>query len=211
MYLDMNLNEYIKETEKGVSAPGGGSVNGLVGSLGAALTLMGGNFTFGKDEFESLDDNKREEFTNNFNEISEINEELKKIIYEDTVAFNDVLVAFKLENKTKEQKELRSKAIEKGYMKSIEVPERCMNLSLKVMELQKPFILYGNKNLIVDIGVGAILAYAALEGSYLNIKTNLNGIKDEKVKEEIINNMEEKISRGKKLKEEIIELVESKI
>ena len=55
MYIEMGLVEYLEKT-KSKDMPGGGSVVGYTGALGAALTMMVANLTYGKKSFESLDD-----------------------------------------------------------------------------------------------------------------------------------------------------------
>ena len=55
MYIDMDLVNFLEKV-KGPEMPGGGSVVAYTGALGAALTLMVANLSFGKKSFEKLDD-----------------------------------------------------------------------------------------------------------------------------------------------------------
>ena len=43
-----------------------------------------------------------------------------------------------------------------------------------ILKLQELIVKYGNKDTITDVGVGVILVYAALEGSLISVKINLN-------------------------------------
>ncbi len=52
-----------------------------------------------------------------------------------------------------------------------------------MLELQNVFAHNGNINAITDVGVGgALLAATGLEGAILNVKINLQAIKDEEYK-----------------------------
>jgi len=54
VYLDRPLKDFIKDTSSRTPTPGGGSVAALVGALGSSLLAMVGNFTLGKEKFESV-------------------------------------------------------------------------------------------------------------------------------------------------------------
>ena len=55
MYINKSLKEYGEQVSSNSSMPGGGSVAGLVSSLGGALTLMVMSLTQDKKAFKELD------------------------------------------------------------------------------------------------------------------------------------------------------------
>lgn len=207
MYIDKSLKQYIDDVSSEKSMPGGGSVAALVGSLGAALTNMVMNLTKDKKVFKELDENIQTAMIEGSKEIDIIRKELNKIIDEDTRAFNSVLEAFRLPKITEKEILKRQIAIEEGYKKALSVPLKCMELSLSILEKQKIFAAHGNQGLITDVGIGSILAYSAIESSKLNVKINLNGIKDEKYRKEIEEKINSILKEGKKLKEESLDIV----
>ena len=69
----------------------------------------------------------------------------------------------------------------------------------------------GNPNSTSDGAVGALCARTAMEGAYLNIRTNVSGIKDEAVKSSILQKADKLMAEGKKLEKEIVEIAEGKI
>ena len=52
--IDKKLSDYINEVDSSSSAPGGGSVMGVVGSLACALAGMVGHLTINKKVFKEL-------------------------------------------------------------------------------------------------------------------------------------------------------------
>lgn len=207
MLIDKSLKDYILQTSSANPTPGGGSVSALAGSLGSALTQMVGNLTFDKKSYEGLDQDKKLRLQDDFKLLEEKTEVLSKIIDEDSNAFDEVMLAFKMPKSNEEEVYLRNRAIEAGYKKALEVPLRCAEECLNVLGLQLSFAEYGNINAITDVGVGALLGYSGLEGALLNVKINLLGIKDEEYKISI----NEKISilyiEGNRLKEDILNTV----
>ncbi len=207
MFIDKSLKEYIAATASGEPTPGGGSVAALVGSLGGALTNMVKNLTVGKKAYEELSDEIKSEIVENSKEVEKLVEALSGIVDEDTKAFDKVMEAFKLPKGTDEEKTARTSAIQEGYKIALEVPLRCAEKCLKILELQEVFANYGNVNAITDVGVGTLLAYAGLEGALFNVTINLGSIKDEEFKEEISAKVDSLLNEGKRLKEELLKIV----
>ncbi|MBU5311381.1 cyclodeaminase/cyclohydrolase family protein [Tissierella carlieri] len=207
MFIDKSLKEYIGATASGEPTPGGGSVAALVGSLGGALTNMVNNLTVGKKVYEELSDEIKSEIAQNSKEVEKLVQELSSIVDEDTKAFDKVMEAFKLPKETDEEKATRTKAIQEGYKVALEVPLRCAEKCLRILELQEVFANYGNVNAITDVGVGTLLAYSGLEGALFNVTINLGSIKDEEFKKDISAKVNTLLNEGKKLKEKLLDIV----
>ena len=211
MFINKSVNDYVSEVLSGEPTPGGGSVAALAGSLGAALTSMVGNLTFGKKAYEELDEEIKVEMDKNYKEIQNSIKRLKEIVDEDTKAFDGVMEAFKMPKGTEEEKKARTEAIQSGYKKALEVPLECAEECYKVLELQNVFAHYGNSNAITDIGVGALLAVTGLEGAILNVKINLKSIKDEEYRTNVEKKVNQLMEDGYKLKEELMKTVYDKL
>ncbi|HAE92755.1 cyclodeaminase/cyclohydrolase family protein [Tissierella praeacuta] len=207
MFINKSLKEYIAATASGEPTPGGGSVAALVGSLGGALTNMVNNLTVGKKAYEELSEEIKSKIANNSKEVEKLIEDLTGIVDEDTKAFDKVMEAFKLPKETDEEKIARTKAIQEGYKVALEVPLRCAEKCLRILELQDVFANYGNVNAITDVGVGTLLAYSGLEGALFNVTINLGSIKDEEFKKEVSAKVDNILKEGKKLKEELLNIV----
>lgn len=207
MIIETSVKDYIDQVKSGAPTPGGGSVAALAASLGAGLTSMVGNLTIGKKAYEELEESTKEEFEKAFNEIQDSIDKLNHIVDEDTKAFDGVMEAFKLPRETEEDKEKRSAAIQAGYKKALEVPLKCAEECYRVLELQNVFAHHGNINAITDVGVGALLASTGLEGALLNVKINLQSIKDEDYKKSIEEKSNKLLEDGKKLEAELMKIV----
>lgn len=211
LFIEKSLKDYVAEVASGAPVPGGGSVAALAGSLGAALTSMVGNLTIGRKGYIELDDEIKKEMDDSFEKIQKSIEVLNGIVDEDSKAFDKVMEAFKMPKGTEEEKAKRSEAIQEGYKVALQVPLRCAEECLNVLRLQKVFAEYGNKNAISDVGVGALLAAAALESALLNVRINLNGIKDVEFKKKIEEKIDNLMNEGMKLKDQWMKIVYKKI
>lgn len=211
MLINKTLKDYSLEAASGSPTPGGGSVSAYAASLGTALTSMVGNLSFGKKSYEELAKEDQELMKKNFDILQEKIEIFNKIVDEDSTAFDGVMKAFKMPRETEEEKEARSAAIQEGYKEALEVPLRCAEECLEVLKLQDVFAHHGNKNAITDVGVGALLAEAGLEGALLNVRINLSSIKDEDYRKEIQEKVDSLMEEGSKLKEELLKVVYSRL
>lgn len=207
MLIEKSVKGFIAQTASGEPTPGGGSVSALAGSLGGALTSMVSNLTVGKKAYEELSDDVKTKIQDNAKELAGVLEELTNIVDEDTNAFDKVMQAFKLPKGTDEEKAARSQAIQDGYKVALEVPLRCAEKCLKVLELQDVYADYGNINAITDVGVGTLLAYAGVEGALFNVTINLGSIKDQEYKKQIEEKVAATLAEAKKLKEELLAVV----
>lgn len=211
MLIEKSLKDYINVLSEGTPTPGGGSVSALAGSLASALLNMVGNLSFDKEAFLSLDKEKQEKIKEDFKELEQIQLELMNIVDEDAHAFDEVMKAFRMPKETEDEKFLRSQAIQKGYKVAIDVPFKCSYLCLKVLKMQESFLECANKTAITDVAVGALLAYAGLEGSMLNVRINLKSIKDEEYRKKVEETIDQMIILGRNNKDNVINKINSEL
>lgn len=211
MLLEVKVKDFVEDVASSKPAPGGGSVAALTSSLGSALTSMVGNLTIGRKAYEKLTVEQKKQLDHNFVRSQELIKALNRLTEEDTTAFNGVMAAFKLPKGTEEEKKKRSEEIQKAMKEALEVPLTVAKESLEVLKIQKSFGDFGNPNAITDVGVGALLAYAGLEGALFNVLINLQSIKDEEYVKEIREKCDVLKSEGNRLKNETLEVVYSKL
>lgn len=204
MLVKKSVSEFIDQTASDSPTPGGGSVAAFAGSIGAALTAMVGELTFPKKDFEALDGMTQEELKVNHGKLLVLVEELKNAVDEDSSAFDDVMVAFKLPKETDEEKATRSAAIQAGYKKAISVPMRTAELCLDILKIQKPIAEKGNINAITDVGTGTLMAYSGVEAALFNVTINLQSIKDEAYKAETEKKVELVLAEAKELRDALV-------
>jgi glutamate formiminotransferase/formiminotetrahydrofolate cyclodeaminase len=174
----MNLREFCNETLSDSPAPGGGSVAALMGALGASLGGMVANLSAGKRGW----DDKLEYFSDWAVKAQQLKDELLAQVDEDTSAFNKVMDAFVLPKESAEEKAARSAAIEQATKYAAEVPLKVMETASKSYELLVAMVERGSPASVSDVGVGALAIRACIEGAALNVRINLEQLKDEKFK-----------------------------
>ncbi|QUH19696.1 cyclodeaminase/cyclohydrolase family protein [Alkaliphilus sp. B6464] len=211
LLVDRPIREFVDAVESKEPTPGGGSVAALAGSLGAALTAMVGNLTFGRKAYESLDEATKATLNNNFNEVAKLKDRLNKLVDKDVEAFEGFMQALKMPKETEEEKTARKKAMERATIEALEVPLTTANECLSILKLQKVFANYGNVNAITDVGVGALMAYAGVEGALFNVIINLQGLSDNTYVEAKKTECDNILAEAKKLKEEVLSITYSKL
>lgn len=207
MLIERTAKDFVMDVASETPTPGGGSASALVGSLGSALTSMVGYLTIDKKAYESVPEDKKTEMEQEFKKMNELTDSLLKFVDEDSTAFDDVMKAFKLPKSNDQEKKERSAAIQSGYKKALEVPLKAGETCYDILAHQEVFAEYGNIGAITDVGVGTLLAYAALEGSLFNVTINLKSIKDVEYKVEKEKRVEQLILEGKKLRDSLLEIV----
>ncbi|MEA1972494.1 MAG: glutamate formimidoyltransferase, partial [Candidatus Cloacimonadota bacterium] len=159
----MSLKKFNDILSTDAPAPGGGSVAGLNAALAGSLVSMVGNLTIGRKKFEDVEAEA--------NELAEKGQSVKEralaAIDKDTVVFFDMMDAMRLKNKTKEQKAIRAKAMEKATKKAIAVPMEALEISYEAVLLSDAIGKIGNPHAVSDAGVAAINANAAAKSAYL--------------------------------------------
>src|SRR2546423_11036143 len=179
--MKMNLREFCNETLSDSPAPGGGSVAALMGALGASLGGMVANLSAGKRGW----DDKLEYFSDWAVKAQQLKDELLSLVDEDTAAFNKVMDSFALPKGSDEEKKARAAALESATTYAAEIPLKVMETASKSYELLAEMAEKGNPASVSDVGVGAWATRACVEGAAMNVRINLNQLKDEKFRSEL--------------------------
>ncbi len=160
---------FYDEVASSSPAPGGGSVAASAGALGAALSAMVCRLTVGKKQYEDVKD----ELTQVRDEVDTLRSELTRLIETDKQAFNKVMESFRLPRGPQ-----RDKAVEEATQRAALVPLTVMRKSLEVLKLAIIVAQKGNENSISDAGVAGLMAMAAVDGAWYNVRINLTSLAD---------------------------------
>ena len=205
--IDMNLKAFAEETASESPAPGGGSISAYMGALGAALSTMVANLSSHKAGW----DQDWEKFSDWAVKGKFYQDELIKLVDEDTNAFNKIMDAFSLPKKSDEEKQIRKNAIQDATKYATEIPFKVMNLCFESMEIAKAMAEIGNPNSVSDAGVGALAARAGVQGAFLNVKINAAGLEDKEFAAQLVNKGKEVEKKAIELENQILLIVNSKI
>lgn len=176
----MDLNKFMEDLSSSKPAPGGGSASAVVGMIGSSLGLMVSRLTVGKKGYES----NETELLSITDALEKLASELEKASEEDISAFNGIITARKMPKSTEEEKNSRRVAMDSAMKEAVRSPWKIASLLRQVMEYNDRLLTIGNTNACTDAGAGILLCEAAIESVLLNVKINLNYIKDSAYLEE---------------------------
>jgi formiminotetrahydrofolate cyclodeaminase len=175
MLMGKKVNDFLAELKSDSPAPGGGSAAALAGAIGAALGIMVGNLTLSSAKYTEAHTQAKE--------LTETLEEkltmLEKYVDEDTQAFTQVMIAYKLPKGTDEEKTLRTQTIQQAMKCAAQLPMKVATVCMEVLEMSNTMLQIGNVNAASDAAVAGRMAHAAMWSAIYNVKINLGSIKDQ--------------------------------
>ena len=164
-FENITIKEYLDLLGMKKSTPGGGSSLALVLLNAISLCEMVCNFTKDKVGYESF----RKQVIKYQNELEQIKKEAYILLNKDSESFLKLMDAYKQKDE---------KLIEESSLEACEVPYSLYCLTKRVEEISMDLSTNGNKNVISDSIIGHDLCLAIYNGCKLNIKANINAIKD---------------------------------
>ncbi len=192
---DMFDKDFLESVSLNTSAPGGGSVSALSGSLGSALCSM----------VASLNHEKKDMLHNRLimEEIGvkaqELKDDLAHLVSEDCRAFNKVLDAARLPAISVQDKKEKTKNILLANKYAAEIPYQAAKKCYKVMQLAEILIDKGNPSLLTDAGVASEVAFAGLRGGCMNVLINLPELIDRPYINQKQKEVDNLLKKGEKL------------
>lgn len=175
MYLDQPIRHFMDKLASNAPEPGGGSVAALTGALGAALVSMVANLTLGKEKYKDV----QPRIEKLLKESENVRNAMQDLIQKDTEAFGAFSEVYKMPKNSDAEKAARSTKMQETLKKAAQVPLETGLQALEVARLAQCAADIGNTALVSDAGVAVLLAKACAESAALNVKINLNSIKDE--------------------------------
>ncbi|MDO4594423.1 MAG: cyclodeaminase/cyclohydrolase family protein [Tissierellia bacterium] len=193
MLIDYSLDEFIENTKTKKANPGGGAVVSLTGILGINLILMLYNLSSFKDSDIELVKKEKEN-------LERLSDELKAIMQDDVTSFDDVIKAYKIEDKKQ-----RESALKEGYLKAIKPPIDTIDRLMEALNSCENIIKKGSKNALSDGQIGINLIYDAIKSSFYNVDINASHIDD------FSYDKFEILKRAKKLKDKYLEILDRRL
>ena len=183
--VEQRVIDFVAATASKEPTPGGGAIAALTAATGAALAEMVANLTFGKKGYEAVQTEMEELQA----KAEAIRKRMLELSQADADVFNIFMNALGLPKNTDEEKAARTAAIQQAYKDAAMVPFEIGELANQIFDLAELASRKGNQNLITDGIIAAINARAAVKSSFLNVRINLSGIKDESFVAELISKM----------------------
>lgn len=193
VYAQGSIKKYLDDLAARRPAPGGGSAAALEAAMGCALMSMVANYTISNKRYKEVAD-KAEDC---LNKSERLRDDLLRLVDEDVKVYGRLSEALKKFKKD-------SPELDRLYKEACNVPYEICKITDEALSLCGRLVKYGNKNLITDTAIAALMLEGAFFAAKFNAYINLKFIKDGDYIEEvhkILSGLEDKIP---KLKEEIL-------
>lgn len=172
---DMVLSDFIDLAASKSHTPGGGNVSAVVATLAASMVAMVGNLTVSNKKYAEVHEKAQAQVDALMATINK----LKDLTYKDMEAFDQYMSCFRMPKETDEDKKARAEAIQAAAKNATLVPLEICKSCLDILVQAEELAPYGNKMAISDVGVGAMVAEAAMRACMLSVDINLPSIKDQ--------------------------------
>jgi len=175
MYLQKPLIDYLNDLASSQPTPGGGSAAALSGAMGAGLAHMVVQLTLGK----SKDDSLEQELARIAQHIEELRMHFQRLMQQDIEAYGRLSAAFKMPHASDEERELRSRAIQKQLLDAALVPLEMTEYAATLLRYCQRIAEIGNVNVLSDVAVSTLLAASAGKAASWMALINLKTMKDQ--------------------------------
>ena len=204
---ETTLLQFIKALSSKAPVPGGGGASALAGAIGTALASMVGNLTSGKKKYAEY----QPDIERILEEAERLTTKLLQLIEEDAAVFEPLSKAYGLPKGTPEELAHKEEVMEGALYKASLVPLRIMETAVEAIRLQEELSVKGSVLAISDVGVGAKLLEAALQGASLNVYINTKLMKNREQAEELNQRAEALIQEGAERSQQVFEVVKSRL
>ncbi|MBM3243506.1 MAG: cyclodeaminase/cyclohydrolase family protein [Candidatus Omnitrophica bacterium] len=184
MYKNMSVSEYLDQLAAKIPVPGGGSSSALCAACAAALVSMVVNFTLGKSQYLRYEKRLKDIL----NRSESIRNDFLRMVDLDAVAYKS--------HNTKD---------------ALSVPFMVSRLCLEGIRLCPFLIKAGNRNLLSDVAVAAVLFEAGFATASYNVKINLKVLNDSNISRKILNEINRNSKTVKRIRIELENKVDKAI
>ena len=172
---EMTVKEFADVMGSDAPAPGGGSASALNGAIGAGLAAMVCGLTVGKKKYAEFSEHAQEVEA----KALALKDKFVTIIDTDTDAFNAVSAVFTMPKDTDEEKAARKAAMLAALKGCTVSPFEMMELGLQALELVTALVGKSNPTAASDLGCAALNLKSGIQGAWLNVCININGMADQ--------------------------------
>jgi len=207
MYIDQPIRHFLDKLASKSPEPGGGSVAALTGSLGAGLVSMVCSLTLGKEKYKDV----QPQVEALIKESEKLRAEMQDLIQKDTEVYGGLSEVYKMPKNTDAEKAARTAKMQEALKLACQVPFEIGLKSLEVAKLAQRAAEIGNVAAVSDAGVAVLLAQACAQSAALNVKINVNSIKDEAYNKQTWSKMQEVLKQVAALEKGVMETTYKKM
>ncbi len=196
----MSVREFLETIAARTPTPGGGSASALMAAMGTGLGAMAAKLTYGVKKFEHNDKYIRQIIPI----LHDLTQKLIPLIDADTSAYNEFMQAMKMPKKTEKEKKARNDAMQAGLKTAVKIPLETMRIGDAAWNAMCDAAKYSNPASKSDIQVGAKALETGIWGAFQNVMINIEDIKDNEYKTNVI---QEASTIEKRSKEKCMEVI----
>ena len=201
--VDLTLRAFSDQLASDAPVPGGGSAAAYAGALGAALAAMVARIAQRKADEPALRDY--------VTEVDHIRADFIRLVDDDSAAYGRVAEAMKLPRATDDEKRVRTERLQAALLAASRVPLEIAKTSRRLLEACERRMASAPAAAISDVGVGALMAEAALRGAAMNVMINLSSVKDPGQVKALSEDLDRALDGADAQRKRITDFVESRI
>jgi formiminotetrahydrofolate cyclodeaminase len=175
-FANMSVGQLLAALASPNPTPGGGTAAALAGAMGTSLLVM----VAGLAKSRNNTDEEKAALARAKAAIEPITAKLTALADADSASFNAVMDAYRLPKATDADKTARTAAIQQALRGATEVPLDTLRACVEALGHATAVTNYGNASAASDVGVAIGLLKAAAAGAAANVRSNLEGLKDER-------------------------------
>jgi len=207
MYIDQPIRHFLDKLASKSPEPGGGSVAALTGALGAGLVSMVCSLTLGKEKYKDVQP-QIEALTK---ESEQLRAEMQDLVQKDTEAYGALSEVYKMPKNTDAEKAARTARMQEALKKACQVPFEIGLKALEVAKLARRAADIGNVGAVSDAGVAVLLAQACAQSAALNVKINVNSIRDDTYNKDVWTRTQDVLKQVAALEKAVMETTYQKM
>ena len=194
LQTQLNLDEFSQAMASTKPSPGGGGAAAYCGALSAALISMVSSLS--ADKLSCVD--YADELKETAKEAEVLRARLVELVDQDEKGFLPLSEAWAMPMDTTAEREERSRLIQAALVTACDAPLEMMRLCVRCTEVLNRLAKIANRTVISDVGVGAMMAAAAIRAASVNVFINISMLKDEALAAEMQETAEALLKDAKK-------------
>lgn len=202
--VDRTLRAFSDDLASDAPVPGGGSAAAYAAALGAGLAAMVARIAVKK----APDDTGLRDY---IAEVDDLRADFLRLVDDDSAAYARVADAMKLPKATDEEKKARSERLQTALLGASRVPLEVAKTSRRLLDACDRGLEKAPSAAISDLGVGALMAEAALRGAAMNVMINLASLKDHEQVKALSEDLDRALDGADAERKKITDFVESRI
>jgi len=201
--VDLSLRAFSDALASDRPVPGGGSAAAYAGTLGAALAAMVGRISEKKTEDATI--------AELVSVVENLRADFLRLVDDDSAVFTTVSEAMRMPKTTDEEKAARRERLQAALLAASRVPLEVAKTGRRLLDACERGLETATPATISDLGVGALMAEAAIRGAALNVMINLASIRDAGQVKALSEDLDRTLDGSEEQRKRILDFVESRI